>query len=120
MWDFFHIFAPVERDKIMSENFIKFYMWTKTFNKKLVEYNKDKLLNGCRPFRESKTNLENGVYLTIRAGLGGIYSMLDEWKDGHWGTRVLDNSYTIAYRPLTSKEEEKYKTLISNLKKEDC
>lgn len=55
----------------MTENFMKFYRWTKTFDKQLVEYNKDKLLNGCRPFREGKTNLENGVYLTIRAGLGG-------------------------------------------------
>lgn len=104
----------------MSENFMKFYRWTKTFDKQLVEYNNDKLLNGCRPFKEGKTNLENGVYLTIRAGLGGIYSMLNEWKDGHWGCKVLDDSYTIAYRPLTSKEEEDYKSMINALKKEDC
>ena len=39
----------------------------------------------------------DGLYLTIRCGLGGIYQMLNEFKDGHWQTRVADDSRTIAY-----------------------
>lgn len=40
---------------------------------------------------------EDGFYMTIRCGLGGIYYELDEWKDGNWQVRILDASYVIAY-----------------------
>ena len=40
---------------------------------------------------------EDGFYMTIRCGLGGIYYNLDEWKDGNWQVGILDGSYVIAY-----------------------
>lgn len=39
----------------------------------------------------------NGYYMTIRCGLGGIYTSLDEWKDDRWQVGVLDDSSVIAY-----------------------
>lgn len=48
----------------------------------------------------------DGYYITIRCGLGGIYTHLDEWKDNKWQLGVLDCSYVIAYsRDLVSNEE---------------
>ena len=47
----------------------------------------------------------DGYYMTIRCGLEGIYYNLNEWKDGHWMVRILDDSRVIAYsRELISKE----------------
>ena len=40
---------------------------------------------------------EDGIYLTIRCGLTGIYTNINEWKDGKWQMNVLDGSTTIAY-----------------------
>ena len=40
---------------------------------------------------------EDGIYLTIRCGLSGIYTAVNEWKDGKWQMSVLDGSTTIAY-----------------------
>ena len=40
---------------------------------------------------------EDGFYMTIRCGLGGIYYNLDEWKDSNWQVGILDGSYVIAY-----------------------
>lgn len=39
----------------------------------------------------------NGYYMTIRCGLGGIYTSLDEWKDDRWQVGILDDSSVIAY-----------------------
>ena len=52
-------------------------------------------------FKESKgwKPEKNGTYKTIRAGLSGIYSMLNEWKDGDWLGRAADASYTIYFDP---------------------
>lgn len=47
--------------------------------------------------REKQMPRENGYYMTIRCGLGGIYFCLDEWKDGTWQVGVLDASSVIAY-----------------------
>ena len=43
------------------------------------------------------TPTEEGYYMTIRCGFSGIYSCLNEWKDGKWQMEVLDGSTTIAY-----------------------
>lgn len=47
-------------------------------------------------FIPTETPQKNGVYLTIRIGKGGIYTMLNEWKDGKWTDGCLDMSKTIA------------------------
>ena len=40
---------------------------------------------------------EEGTYLTIRCGLGGIYTAFNEWKDGQWQCGICDASQVIAY-----------------------
>ena len=40
---------------------------------------------------------ENGFYMTIRCGLQGIYTCLNEWKDNKWQVEAADDSVTIAY-----------------------
>jgi hypothetical protein len=48
----------------------------------------------------------DGCYMTIRCGLSGIYTHLDEWKDGSWQIGITDASDVIAYsRQLISKED---------------
>ena len=40
---------------------------------------------------------EPGYYMTIRCGLSGIYTHLDEWKDNKWQVGILDDSKVIAW-----------------------
>lgn len=40
---------------------------------------------------------EEGMYVTIRCGLSGIYQVLNWWKDGKWQMECCDGSSTIAY-----------------------
>ena len=40
---------------------------------------------------------EDGWYMTIRCGLPGIYTCLNEWKDNKWQVEATDASDTIAY-----------------------
>lgn len=49
---------------------------------------------------------EDGTYLTIRAGLTGIYKMINVWENDKWQIEVLDASVTIARseKPLTAEE----------------
>jgi hypothetical protein len=53
---------------------------------------------------------ENGYYMTIRCGLGGIYTNPDEWKDGNWQIKITDASFVIAYsrEKLTKEDVEKW------------
>ena len=54
------------------------------------------------------TPKEEGFYMTIRCGLNGIYTHLDEWKGGHWQVRILDDSKVIAYsKEQITKEQVK-------------
>ena len=48
---------------------------------------------------------EDGYYMTIRCGLSGIYTLLNEWKDNKWQVKVLDASDTIAYSKERISEE---------------
>lgn len=52
--------------------------------------------------------LEDGVYLTIRVGLAGIYTMINTWsaKANDWEVKVADASYTVMYRDLTKEDFE--------------
>lgn len=40
---------------------------------------------------------DEGFYLTIRCGLSGIYTMVDQFKNNSWQIGVLDDSSVIAY-----------------------
>ena len=50
----------------------------------------------------------DGYYMTIRCGFGGIYTCINEWKDGMWQVGVLDDSDVIAYsKEQITKEQVK-------------
>lgn len=38
---------------------------------------------------------ENGIYMTIRMGITGIYRMLNIWENGRWKLEFHDDSTTI-------------------------
>ena len=47
-------------------------------------------------------NLKDGMYLTIRAGLGGhIYTMENQIINNVWNIGVADGSHTIYYKEMT-------------------
>ena len=72
------------------------------FNKRIVVDNRKWYL-----FKPKYSNtLKDGVYLTVRVGLGGIYTMMNTWdsKSNDWTTKVADDSYTIMYRDLTEED----------------
>jgi hypothetical protein len=49
---------------------------------------------------------EDGYYMTIKCGLGGIYTTLNEWKNGEWMVFAADDSGVIAYsKEQVSKED---------------
>jgi hypothetical protein len=51
---------------------------------------------------------EDGYYITIKCGLGGIYTSLNEWKNGEWMVLATDDSFVIAYsKEQVSKEDVK-------------
>ena len=52
------------------------------------------------------TPKENGYYMTIRCGLSGIYTALNEWKDGKLMAEALDDSTTIAYSKEPIQKEQ--------------
>lgn len=88
------------------------------FEKTFFNFHGDYYLFGGRDFKPYRENVkvENGLYITIRCGLTGIYTMLNEMKDGKWIKGVLDDSTIIAFGPLTKKEKEEYNNIINNLK----
>ncbi len=50
--------------------------------------------------------VKEGYYITVKCGLGGIYTRLNEWKDGKWQVQATDDSDVIAFsRNQVSKEE---------------
>lgn len=92
----------------------KYSAWMDTFHKDIVHFHgspnvtiteDNNLFIGFKPFRENHTELEDGtMYVTIRCGLGGIYTCLNEWKEDRWCADCLDYSTTIAYRELRPNE----------------
>lgn len=51
---------------------------------------------------------EDGYYITVKCGLGGIYTSLNEWKNGEWMVLTTDDSDVIAYsKEQVSKEDVK-------------
>ena len=59
----------------------------------------------------------NGYYMTIRCGLSGIYTALNEWKDGKWMAEALDASTTIAYSKEPIPKEQVNRWCRNKLKK---
>ena len=71
----------------------------KTYEKKIFTF--DHAENDFKPtgYSDKIKPDENGIYLTIRCGLSGIYTVLNEWKDDHWMMACADGSTTIAFNP---------------------
>lgn len=72
-----------------------------------MEINEIKLFDFKGEWKLAKYLLkENGYYMTVRCGLSGIYTNLDEWKDNKWQVGILDDSDIIAYsKEQISKEQ---------------
>ena len=65
----------------------------KTYEKRIFDFDREE--NDFKPAQYKPK--EDGIYLTIRCGLTGIYTSVNEWKDGNWQCHILDGSTTIAY-----------------------
>ena len=63
-----------------------------SYEKKIFDFKND-----FYPMNGNVKPKEDGYYVTIRCGLGGIYTNLNEWKDGHWQTEMLDGGQIIAF-----------------------
>lgn len=77
-----------------------FVSWMRSFEKSIVDFDKEGWL--CTKIKSNKPT-KPGCYLTMRYGYGGIYTVLDEWKEINgelqWSVRILDGSQIIAYKP---------------------
>ncbi len=68
------------------------YKKIKSYDRRIFDFTDEE------PFKPAHYPVkEDGMYLTIRCGLSGIYQTLDEYKDGQWQLVVLDGSRVIAY-----------------------
>ena len=77
--------------------------YMKCLEYKLTDFGKEGFFKGFKPYRDN-LKIEEGFYLTIRCGLSGIGTYLNEFKDGKWQMEILDGSTTIAYRNLRKSE----------------
>lgn len=69
---------------------------TEPLKKTIYSFNRGgDLMEAFIPFNSPPEN--EGIYLTIRCGLNGIYTAIDQWKEGKWQLGVLDASKVIAY-----------------------
>lgn len=93
----------LERVKAVSEEM-------KTYEHVIFPF--DDHYNDFKPFREKSHPTENGLYLTVRCGLSGIYTVINEWKDNKWQAGILDDSVTIAFCP---KKVELYTPILYQL-----
>lgn len=77
-----------EKTRLLSEEL-------KAYNKVIFGFDRENRESDFRPAHYPPE--EEGFYLTIRCGLPGIYTTVNQWKDGKWQMEVLDGSVTIAY-----------------------
>ncbi len=68
------------------------YKKIKSYDKRIFDFNEQ---NNFKPAHYPVK--EDGLYVTIRCGLSGIYQTLDRFENGDWQLRVLDGSRIIAY-----------------------
>lgn len=87
-----------------------------------MEINEIKILNFNGEYKLAKyPPKEDGYYMTIRCGLGGIYTCLNEWKDNAWQVETADASDTIAYskEQITAKQVDDWcKVILEKYHKE--
>lgn len=83
------------------ENYVD---WMHTLQKNIVDFHDWGFYDGFKPYHLRK-EIPDGIYLTIRCGLPGIYTCINEMKDNKWQMECLDGSTTIAYRALKEGEE---------------
>lgn len=63
-----------------------------------MEISETKILNFNGEYKLAKyPPKKDGYYMTIRCGLGGLYTNLNKWKDGNWMMSAADDSAVIAY-----------------------
>ena len=67
------------------------------YESRIMDFDRNTMSEDYVPYTDSIGPKEEGLYLTMRCGLTGIYTKVDEWKNGHWQLRILDGSRTIAY-----------------------
>ena len=60
---------------------------------------------------------EDGYYITVKCGLGGIYTSLNEYKNGKWMTLTTDDSDVIAYSREQVYKEDVKKWLNAKMEK---
>ena len=65
----------------------------------IFEFKDDYKLAKCPPKKD-------GYYMTIKCGLEGIYTSLNEWKNGEWRILTTDDSGVIAYSKEQVSEED--------------
>lgn len=94
-----HFEIPEEIKRLRDDKFAAFYEFSRSWDIKFLDLGS--LEGTWKMFKESKGwgPEKNGIYKTIRAGLGGIYSVLNEWKDNKWQVEAADASYTIYFDP---------------------
>lgn len=67
----------------------------------IFDFKGDYKLAKCPPEKD-------GYYITVKCGLGGIYTSLNEYKNGKWMVLATDDSDVIAYsKEQVSKEDVK-------------
>lgn len=72
-----------------------------------MNFEKEEIFNFNGDYKLAKyPPKEEGLYMTIRCGLGGIYTHLDEYKDGKWQLGIADASSVIAYLKTPAPREE--------------
>lgn len=69
------------------------YKKIKSYDKRILDF--DRKENNFKPAHYPIK--EEGLYVTIRCGLSGIYQTLDRYENGSWQLRILDGSRIIAY-----------------------
>ena len=71
-----------------------------------------------KPYRKNRSvPKEEGIYLTIRCGLSGIYTAANLWQNGNWIGRAMDDSETIAFSDEHLEDIEKLQEEIKELER---
>ena len=77
-----------------------------------MEINETKIFNFNGQYIPAKKYppKKDGYYMTIRCGFGGLYTSMNEWKDGNWRMFAADGSDVIAYsrEKITKEQVEKW------------